>query len=206
MEKLYAAIGDFYNEEGTELIAVPENKVEVFEAVEKIMKECPASTILTDDQIKILRAYLPAIGCTETSRDENGSLEGKGVVTKKAEGAGIAVDAEALLQVHSQWEQQHDRKEWIGDMRITRTGGEAVVKELKIDLYFLSIGQDDHGNFIVLYNEHYDRVFNDPFHLLDFSNGGQAQASRFDISKHIQWGFYMHAKATILTDDGTLYV
>ena len=54
--------------------------------------------------------------------------------------------------------------------------------------------------------EHYARTFNDPYHLADFNDGGTAQAVRYDISKHIQWGFYMHCTCSVRTDEGTLLV
>ena len=101
MEKLYTAIGDFYNEEDAQLIDVPEDEQEVYEAIEKIMEECPAGTVLSKDQVAILRAYLPAIGCDEATRDDNYSLQGKGTVTKRAEGCGIVVDATGMLDVTS---------------------------------------------------------------------------------------------------------
>ena len=206
MEKIYTAIGDFYNEEGSELIDVPSDEQEVYATIEKIMAECPAGTVLSDEQIQILRAYLPAIGCDEATRDENYSLQGKGHVTKTAEGCGIKVEATGDLSVESRWEQAHDRKQWTGNMTVKRAGGEAQVKELTFNFYYLSIGVNVDSKPIVLYNEHYTRSFNDPYHLEDFNGGGTAQASRADISKHIQWGFFMHASCAVRTDEGTLLV
>ena len=206
MEKIYTAIGDFYVEEGAQLIDVPEDEEEIYAAIEKIMDECPAGTILTKEQIDILRAYLPAIGCDEATRDDNYSLQGKGTVTKKAEGCGIAVEATGELEVVSRWEQAHDRKQWTGNMNIKRAGGDAQVKELTFNFYYLSIGVSVDNQPIVLYNEHYVRSFNDPYHLADFNGGGTAQASRIDISKHIQWGFFMHVSCGVRTDQGTLLV
>ena len=168
------------------------------------MAECPAGTVLSGEQIQILRAYLPAIGCDEATRDENYSLQGKGTVTKKAEGCGIAVEATGDLEVASRW--HADRKQWTGNMQVKRAGGEAQVKELTFNFYYLSIGISVNNEPIVLYNEHYTRSFNDPYHLADFNGGGTAQASRLDISKHIQWGFYMHASCKVRTDAGTLLV
>ena len=204
MEKIYTAIGNFYNEEGAQLIDVPANEEEIYAKVEEIMNTCPAGTVLTKEQIDILRAYLPAIGCDEISQDENYSLEGKGVVTKKAEGCGVSVEATGELEVVSRWEQHHDRKQWTGHMNVKRTGGTAEVKELTFDFYFLSIGVSVDNKPIVLYCEHYTRTFNDPYHLADFNGGGTAQAVRLDISKHIQWGFYMRSACSVRTDEGTL--
>ena len=204
MEKLYTAIGDFYNEEGSQLIDVPDSEEEIYAKVEEIMETCPAGTVLTGDQIQILRAYLPAIGCDEATRDDNYSLQGKGTVTKTAEGRGIKVDATGELEVVSRW--HADRKQWSGNMNVKRIGGEAQVKELTFDFYFFSIGISVNNEPIVLFNEHYTRTFNDPYHLADFNGGGTAQASRFDISKHIQWGFYMHVKCSVRTDEGTLVI
>ena len=204
MEKLYTAIGDFYNEEGSQLIDVPDNEEEIYAAINEIMDTCPAGTVLSGDQIQILRAYLPAIGCDEATRDANYSLQGKGTVTKKAEGCGIAVEVRGELEVESRW--HAERKQWTGDMYITRCGGEAQVKELTFDFRYFSIGISVDNKPIVLYNEHYSRTFNDPYHLSDFNGGGTAQASRIDISKHIQWGFYMHASCRVRTDEGTLLV
>ena len=206
MEKIFTAIGDFYNEEGSDLIDVPADENEIYAKVEEIMEACPAGTVLTGEQIQILRAYLPAIGCDEATRDDNYSLQGKGKVTKKAEGCGIAVEATGELEVQSRWEQHHDRKQWAGNMNVKRIGGEAQVKELTFDFYYLSIGISVNNEPIVLFNEHYSRTFNDPYHLADFNGGGTAQASRFDISKHIQWGFFMHVKCSVRTDDGTLVI
>ena len=202
MDKLYTAIGSFYNDESVQLIDVPADENEIYAKVEEIMAVCPMGTVLTDEQVAILRAYLPAIGCDEASQDDNYSLQGNGHVSKTAEGCGISVKADGYLTVESRW--HADRKQWTGDMHVTRTGGEAKVKELVFDFYFFSIGQDVEGNFIVLYNAHYERAFIDPYHLADFNGGGTAQASRMDISKHIQWGFYMHVKCSILTAEGTL--
>ena len=204
MEKLYTAIGDFYNEEDAQLIDVPEDQQEIYAKVEEIMKECPVGTVLSKEQIDILRAYLPAIGCDEATRDDNYSLQGKGTVTKKAEGCGIAVEATGELDVTSRW--HADRKQWTGNMQVKRVGGEAQVKELTFNFYYLSIGVSVDNKPIVLYNEHYVRSFNDPYHLADFNGGGTAQASRVDISKHVQWGFYMHATCAVRTDEGTLLV
>jgi hypothetical protein len=204
MEKLYAAIGNFYNEEGTQLIDVPADEQEIYAKVEDIMTRNPMSSKLSDEDLAVLRAYLPAIGCDEISQDERFSLQGKGIVTKTAEGCGVAAKATGELDVSSRWELHHDRKQWSGTMKVERLGGEAQVKELTFDFYYMSIGQDVDGNFIVLYNEHYTRSFNDPYHLADFNNGGQAQAIRYDISKHIQWGFYMHVKCSLRTDEGSL--
>ena len=204
MEKAYTAIGDFYNEEGAQLIDVPADEEAIYEKVEEIMKRNPMGSVLSDEDVAVLRAYLPAIGCDEASRSDEGSLQGKGLVTKSAEGCGVSIDAKGDLQVESRW--NAERKQWMGDMHVTRTGGEAEVKELRFDFYFLSIGMGSAGKFIVLYNEQYTRRFNDPFHLSDFNGGGTAQASRMDISKHIQWGFYMHAKCSVLTAEGTLVI
>lgn len=204
MEKLYTAIGNFYNEEGTQLVDVPSDEEEIYAKVEGILKSHPAGSVLSDEEVAILRAYLPAIGTDEANQDEDYSLQGKGTVTKKAEGCGVAVDATGILEVQSRWGQE--RKQWSGTMKVQRTGGEAQVKELTFDFYFMSIGQNAEGQFIVLYAEHYTRSFNDPYHLADFNGGGQAQASRFDISKHIQWGFYMHSTCKIRTDEGTLLI
>ena len=206
MEKIYTAIGDFYNEEDAQLIEVPSDEQEIYAAIEKIMAECPAGTILTNEQIQILRAYLPAVGCDEATRDENYSLQGKGTVTKRAEGCGVAVEATGELDVTSRWEQHHDRKQWTGNMRVKRVGGDAQVKELTFNFYYLSIGVSVDNQPLVLYNEHYVRSFNDPYHLADFNDGGTAQASRLDISKHIQWGFFMHVSCGVRTDQGTLLV
>ena len=206
MEKLYTAIGDFYNEPDAQLIDVPEDEQEVYADIEKIMDECPAGTVLTKEQVAILRAYLPAIGCDEATRDENMSLQGKGTVTKKAEGCGISVDATGYLDVESRWEQHHDRKQWSSRMELKRTGGEAEVKELTFNFRYFSIGISVNNEPIVLFREHYTRTFNDPYHLADFNGGGTAQAVRYDISKHIQWGFYMHCTCSVRTDEGTLLV
>ena len=204
MEKLYTAIGAFYNEEGTELIDVPSDEQEVYAKVEEIMNTKTAGSKLSAEELAILRAYLPAIGCDEQTQDDNYSLQGKGTATKKAEGAGLSVEATGILDVESRWEQEHDRKQWSGTMKVKRTGGEGIVKELTFDFYYLSVGMDVEGDFVVLYNKHYNRTFNDPYHLKDFDEGGEAQASRYDISKHVQWGFYMHTTCTIRTDMGTL--
>lgn len=206
MEKIYTAIGDFYNEDPSTLIAVPEDEQAVYAAIEDIMESCPCGTELTDEQIQIIRAYLPAVGCDEASQDENYSLQGKGTVTKTAEGCGIKVEATGELEVKSRWEQHHDRKQWSGNMNVKRVGGEAEVKELTFDFYYLSIGLSVNNRPLVLYNEHYRRSFNDPYHLADFNGGGTAQASRCDISKHIQWGFFMHVKCAVRTDEGTLVI
>ena len=204
MEKLYTAIGNFYNDGSVPPVDVPSDEQEIYAKVEEIMARSPMGTVLKDEDVAILCSYLPAIGCDEATQDDSGSMQGKGEVTKKAEGCGISVDARGVLSVESRW--HADRKQWTGTMFVTRTGGEAQVKELKFDFHYLSIGQDFNGKFIVLYNELYERSFNDPYHLADFNGGGTAQASRMDISKHIQWGFYMHAKCSVLTADGTLVI
>ncbi len=204
MEKFIAAIGDFYNSEDAQLIDVPNDEAEVNAKIDEIMARCPAGTELSDEDFTILRAYLPAIGCDEKSADDNYSLQGKGVITNTAEGAGIAVEKTGTLEVESRW--HSERKQWVADMALSRTGGELEAKELKFDFYFLSIGVNSNEKPFVLFNEHYTRTFTDPYHLKDFNGGGQAQASRFDISKHNQWGFYIRATCTILTDQGTLTV
>lgn len=206
MEKLYTAVGNFFNDESVQLIDVPGDEQEIYAKVEEIMASKPAGSELTEEEVAILRAYLPAIGTDEASQDDNYSLQGNGTVTKKAEGAGVSVDATGILDVESRWEQEHDRKQWSGTMKVQRTGGDAQVKELTFNFYYLSIGMGVSGNFVVLYNEHYSRTFNDPYHLKDFNEGGEAQASRYDISKHIQWGFYMHCTCEIRTDQGTLLI
>ena len=204
MEKIYTAIGNFYNEEGTQLVDVPSDEQAIYAKVEEIMMRSPMGTVLSDEDVAILRSYLPAIGCDEVTEGDNGSVQGKGEVSKKAEGCGIAVEARGVLSVESRW--HADRKQWTGVMYVTRTGGEAEVKELSFDFHYLSIGQDENGRFIVLYNELYQRSFNDPYHLADFNGGGTAQASRMDISKHVQWGFFMHVKCKVLTAEGTLVI
>ena len=204
MEKHFAAIGNFYNEEGAQLIDVPADENEIYAKVEEIMEACPPSTVLTKEQADILRAYLPAIGCDEATSDDSYSLQGKGAVTKTGEGCGIAVEATGEVEVTSRW--HADRKQWTGDMKVKRTGGALKAKELTFDFYFLSVGVNADGDPIVLYNEHYTRTFNDPRHLADFNDGNFAQASRIDISKHIQWGFYLRATCSVRTDMGTLLV
>ena len=204
MEKLYTAIGDFYNEEGTELIEVPADEQEIYSKVDEILDRCPMGTVLSDEDLAILRAYLPAIGCDEATRDANYSLQGKGEVTKKAAGCGIEVEATGKLDVESRW--HAERKQWSGNMYVKRVGGEAQVKELTFEFFYLSIGMNNEGKFIILYSAHFARTFNDPYHLADFNGGGTAQASRYDISKHNQWGFYMHAQCKVRTDEGTLII
>ena len=202
MEKLFTAIGNFYNDGSEQLVDVPSDELEVYAKVEEIIARSPMGAILSPEDVTILRSYLPAIGSDEATQDADGSLQGKGLVTKTAEGCGVAVKATGELEVESRW--HANRKQWTGNMKVERTGGEAQVKELSFEFDYLSVGQDVQGNFIVLYNERYFRSFNDPYHLADFNGGGQAQASRCDISKHIQWGFYMRAKCRLLTDEGTL--
>ena len=201
MEKVFTAIGDFYND-GGQTVDVPSDELEVYAKVEEIIARSPMGKILPDEDMAILRSYLPAIGCDEATQDNDGSLQGKGIVSKKAEGCGVVAEAIGELGVESRW--HANRKQWTGNMKVTRIGGEAKVKELSFEFDYFSIGQDAQGNFIVLYNERYDRNFIDPYHLADFNNGGQAQASRCDISKHIQWGFYMRAKCFLRTDEGSL--
>ena len=202
MEKLYTAIGNFYNDGSVQPVDVPSDELEVYAKVEEIIARSPMGKILSPEDVAILCSYLPAIGCDEATQDDDGSMQGKGVVTKTAEGCGVAVKAIGELEVESRW--HANRKQWTGNMKVERTGGNAQVKELDFEFDYLSIGQDTNGNFIVLYNEHYNRNFIDPYHLADFNGGGQAQASRIDISKHIQWGFYMRAKCRLRTDEGTL--
>ena len=204
MEKTICAIGDFYNSEDAQLIDVPADEAQVHAAIKDIMSRCSAGTELSDEDFAVLRAYLPAIGCDERSSDENGSLQGKGVITGAAEGCGIAVEKTGTLEVVSRW--HAERKQWSGDMAISRTGGALEAKELSFDFYFLSIGLSSNNKPLVLFNEHYTRVFNDPYHLKDFNSGGKALVSRFDISKHNQWGFYMCATCGIRTSEGTLVV
>ena len=206
MEKAYTAIGDFYNEEGVELIDVPENEEDIYEAISKFIDENPMGSYISDDDLKMLRAYLPAVGCDEATRDGNGGLQGKGIVTKKKSGCGVEVEATGDIAVESRWEQHHDRKQWSGVLDVQRCGGDAKVKELTFNFTYLSIGKDAEGKFRVLYSAKYERTFNDPYHLADFNNGGKASASRFDISKHIQWGFYMLVTCKLRTDEGTLRV
>ena len=201
MDKLYTAIGAFYDD-GGEKVEVPSDELEIYAKVEEIIARNPMGKVISAEDMAVLRSYLPAIGCDEQSQDNDGSLQGKGIVTKSAEGCGVQADAAGELSVESRW--HANRKQWSGVMKVTRTGGEAVVKELSFEFDYFSIGQDADGNFIVLYNERYDRTFCDPYHLKDFNGGGQAQASRFDISKHIQWGFYMRAKCSLRTDEGSL--
>ena len=203
MEKAFAAIGAFYDD-GGQRVDVPADELEIYARVDDIMARNPMGSILSDEDMAVLRSYLPAIGCDEQGQDIDGSMEGKGVVTKSAEGCGVKVDASGELEVVSRWGAA--RKQWSGVMKVSRTGGEKVVKELSFEFDFLSIGQDEQGNFIVLYNEHYDRNFIDPYHLKDFNEGGQAQASRFNVSKHLQWGFYMRAKCYLRTDEGSLFL
>ena len=204
MEKIYTAIGDFYNDGSPLPLAAPDNEEEVYAKVEEIMDSCPCGTILTDDQVAVLRSYLPIIGCDEVTEGQNGSFEGKGTVTKNAEGCGVSVEATGECEVASRW--GSDRKQWVGNMRVKRTGGDAQVKELTFEFRYLSLGMNTEKKFIVLYNEHYTRTFNDPYHLADFNGGGTAQASRIDISKHVQWGYFMHLKCALRTDQGTLTI
>ena len=204
MEKTVASIGNYYNEEGYQPIAAPDNQAEIDAKILDIMERNPASSVLSDDDLNILRAYLPALGCEEMSTGDNGSIQGKGTVKRTSEGAGVKVESTGTVEVESIW--HADRKQWIGDMRIKRVGGEAKAKEIKFDFYFLSVGMSDDNEPIVLFNEHYDRVYTDTFHLNDFDEGGVAQTSRFDISKHVQWGFFAMVTCTILTNEGTLQI
>ncbi len=206
MEKAFTAIGGFYNEEGVELVDVPDNEEEIYAKVQSIIDNNPMGSVLSDEDVKILRSYLPAIGADEATQDGNGGLQGKGVVTKKAEGCGIEVEATGRLDVTSVWEQYHDRKQWNGTMDVNRLGGSGKVLELSFDFAYYSIGKDAEGKFVVLYSANHNRVFNDPYHLADFDKGGTASVSRFDISKNIQWGFFMLATASIRTNEGTLLV
>lgn len=206
MEKAFTAIGNFYNEEGTELVEVPASEEEIYAKIEYIIENNPMGSVLSDEDVKILRSYLPAVGSDEANQDGNGSLQGKGVVSKTAEGCGISVKATGTLSVESRWEQHHDRKQWTGNIDIERTGGDAQVKELAFNFQYISIGQNEEGQFIVLFSSNETRTFNDPYHLADFNNGGKAQASRAAISKFIQWGFFMRATCAVRTDQGTLLV
>lgn len=70
MEKIYTAIGNFYNEDPSTLIDVPDDEQEIYATIEKIMETCPAGTELTNEQIQIIRAYLPAVGCDEATQDD----------------------------------------------------------------------------------------------------------------------------------------
>ena len=71
MEKIYTAIGNFYIEDPSTLIDVPDDEQEIYATIEKIMETCPAGTELTNEQIQIIRAYLPAVGCDEATQDDN---------------------------------------------------------------------------------------------------------------------------------------
>ena len=111
MEKLFTAIGNFYNPEGTQLIDVPENEEDIYKAVSKFIDENPMGAYISDEDLTMLRSYLPAVGTDEATQDGNGGLQGKGIVTKKAEGAGVEVEVKGDLAVESRWEQHHDRKD-----------------------------------------------------------------------------------------------
>lgn len=204
MDKFITSIGNFYNSEDAQLIDVPADESEIHAKILEIMDRCPSSTELSDDDFAVLRAYLPAIGCAEATQDDNGSLQGKEVVKGTAEGCGIEVEKTGTVEVVSRW--HAERKQWSADMAVTRKGGTLKAKELTFDFYFLSIGVSSNNKPIILFNEHYTRTFNDPRHLEDFNNGGTAQGSRFDISKHNQWGYYVRCTCSILTDEGTLLV
>ena len=201
MEKTRAAIGSF-NATGGATVDLPATDKEMCDKIEEIMAACPMGTVLTNDQIAILGTYLNAIGCDNVTQDYEGSFEGSGSVATSAEGCGVSAEARCGLSVEGRW--GATRKQWTGDMQVTRTGGTENVSRVAFDFYFLSIGKDSQNRLIVLYNEHYDRAFTDPYHIEDFNGGGTARASRIDISKHVQVGFYMSAKCSLLTSQGTL--
>ncbi|MGI6032563.1 MAG: hypothetical protein ACOX69_04025 [Coriobacteriales bacterium] len=206
MEKAFTAIGAFYNEEGTELVEVPDDELAIYKKVDEIIAGNSMGNPLSEENLAILRSYLPAIGSDEQSQDDNGSLQGKGTVTKKISGCGIEVEATGLLDVSSVWEQVHDRKQWSGLMKVKRLGGDAKVLELSFSFMNVSIGKGPDGKFEILYSANHTRSFTDPYHIADFDNGGTAEASRFDISKHVQWGYYMRCTCAVRTDQGTLLV
>lgn len=83
----------------------------------------------------VLRACLPAIGSDEQTQDDNGSLQGKGTVEIAGKGLGLEVEARGELAVESRW--HAERKQWSGDMHVTRKGGDEKVKELAFDFLLL---------------------------------------------------------------------
>lgn len=203
MEKAYNAIGGFYNAEGTELAPVPEDMAEVVETVEDILSKYGNAAVISDEDAKILRSYLPAIGSDEAGQDGNGALIGRGVTKKTVSGCGVTVEAEADLEVSTQWEQYHDRKQWKGIMKAKKIEG-IPVRALIFNFKYVSICQNAEGKFYIFYCRDYERVFNDPRHVEDFNNGGTAEGSRIEISKGLQWGFYMSCKISVRTAEGTL--
>lgn len=204
MAKLFTAIADFANE-GVELVEIPENKEELYAKIESVLAEYPTGAVIAGDDLLTLRSYLAAIGSDETTVAENGTLQGKGVIEKVAEGAGVTCKATSWLEVKSAWDR--DRHEWSAKMDITKIGGDARVLELTFCFEFVSFGATADGqDFEIMINDRYERVFNDTFHINDFNNGGTAIGSRYDTSKFIQWGYFVRATCAVRTTEGTLLV
>ncbi|MDO4503016.1 MAG: hypothetical protein Q4D06_07505 [Coriobacteriia bacterium] len=200
------AIGAYLNNEGAELIAVPEDREEIIAKVKEVMDANQPGSILSEDDLAILRAYLPAIGAAESTVNPTGGLNGKGKETVTVEGGGITVEATGTLDVTSVWEDFHDRKQWTGDMKIRKTDGTAPTMRIDFNFRFFGIGLDADGNHVVLHNKVQGRPFSDAVHTADFDAGNVAETCRIDISTFVQDGFFLAAECNIRTTAGLLTI
>lgn len=208
MEKNVQAIGGMRVAEGAEVAQPPEDSVELYHKLMETLNKYNMSATLSDDDLKLLCGYLPALGADEYQDADDGTLQGNGKFEKEVEGAGLKVKATASLDCTSLWGAEHMRKQWTGIIDVTKIGGEARVLEIGFNFGFYSFGYGPAPDykFQLLYHGNYSRVYDDTNTLNRFENGETVGGSRIDISKHVQQGFFMFAKCVIRTTEGTLII
>lgn len=208
MEKKVQAIGGMRVAEGAVVAEPPEDSVQLYHELMETLSKYNMSSDLSEEDLKILCGYLPALGADEYQDADDGTLQGNGAFEKEIEGAGITVKSSASLDCTSLWGAEHMRKQWTGIVDVTKVAGDARVLEIGFNFGFYSFGYGPAPDYKLqlLYHGNYSRVYDDPNTIARFEAGEPVGGSRIDISKHVQQGFFMFAKAIIRTTEGTLII
>ena len=187
--------------------AVPSGNISVEDACFKIADIAENKTmgyVLTDEEYAEVWDCLATIGNAETSISDDGSLQGKNHIEYDIEGQGITVRTKADLSCTGVWDRT--RMEWIGNIAVQKTAGEAEAVRLRFTYRFLSFGLDPENKPVLQYNFTFVRDQNANEFVSQFNKGEEVSSASVGTSSNVQWGFCIIASCKIVTSESTIIV
>lgn len=177
------------------------------DAVETVLDILAAKTrqntnVLTDEEYSVLSLCLDSVGSEEVSLADDGSIQGRSVISYTVEKNGIEAEISSDFAVRNVWDRT--RREWACTMGLRKLRGDARATKMDFEFMFASFGFSDAGEPIVLFDFSYERSVDAPSQLQGFNKGGQLKVSEYDITSNVQWGYLIVANCRMFFEDGTV--
>lgn len=195
MEKNFAAIGYFYNDENTQLADVPAEPKDVVAKVYEIVNASPAGTVLSAEDSAIVRAYLAAIGSASVTNSTDGALQGCEESEYAVEGAGAKLAVKSELECKGVWDRT--RMQWTGKMTVAEEGGAGIIS-CEFTFTYASFTVTADGRVKVLYTSTHSRKYEGVY------AESPIVSTFIGTSNNVQWGYFMGACCKVVTEEGVV--